>query len=99
MPDTLLKCVYEYLRERGVVAELYNGYVEVVRRRKRLNLAFVDGLVLRVGVSEFQACAPRVEYGSVVNGDQVGVGYRDFDISDPNSLQGIYEFVTSKKNK
>lgn len=96
--NVLLKCIYEYLRERGVGhASLYNGYIDVPRRRKRICIAFTGETEVTCEVSQFDpGDAGR---GGDILPDQVPVTYGSFDMCDPNSLQAVFEFVMSKKNK
>jgi len=94
----LLKCIHEYLMERGVVqATLYGSYIDVPRRRKRIVIAFT-------GVTEVTCEVSEYDPGDVGRGgdrlpDNVQVGDRSFDMCDPGSLQAVYEFVMSKRNK
>lgn len=79
-----LRCIHEYLYERGVIqATLHSTHIYVPRRRRTLNVAFTGQTIVTVEVSE---------------GEKV-VDDRDFDICSPKSLQAIFEYVMSKRNK
>jgi hypothetical protein len=96
--NVLLRCIHEYLTERGVSqASLYNGYIDVPRRRKRVTIAFTGETEVTCEVSEFDP--GDVGRGGDVLPDQVPEMYRSFDMCDPGSLQAVFEFVMSKRNK
>lgn len=99
-----LRCIHEYLQECGVVAAtLYGGHIQVVRRCRELNIAFTSEMVVTVEVSEFVAGTSQTLSGEYEPSEQIiqriVVGDRSFDIRDPNSLQGIFEFVMSEENR
>jgi hypothetical protein len=97
--EVLLRCVCEYLCERKVSAILHNGYISVQRRRRLLNIALIGETEVMVEVSRRNFYGDLTQHGYRITSDVEVVAVGEFDLSCPNSLQGIFEFVMSKKHR
>ncbi len=83
----VLNGVYEFLRTRHHGVRIYGGYVEVTKTQHALQLTISEGVCV---ISVFK----------IGNRGKPGFGLlvtdKRFDLSDPSSLQAIYEYVSSR---